>query len=233
MQDRTLTVRVTRIQALTPEVKAFELAHPWGGRLPGYTAGAHVDVHTPGGFKRPYSLARAAGSATAPDRYVIGVKREPASRGASAAMHDQVQVGDLLAISTPRNGFSLQAGAGPHWLLAGGIGLTPLLAMAEQGVLEGRDVRLFVFARSRQHLAFADALAALGTRVRYHFDDPTAPEKIDLRALLSPAATPSSPGDPQLYLCGPAGFMQAARRAAVAWPEERVHPSSTANRVST
>jgi vanillate O-demethylase ferredoxin subunit len=226
MQDRTLTVRVARIQALTPDVKAYELVHPWGGRLPAYTAGAHVDVHTPGGFKRPYSLARAAGNAPAPARYVIGVKREPASRGASAAMHEQVQVGELLAISTPRNSFALQDGAGPHWLLAGGIGLTPLLAMAEQAVLEGRDVHLFVFVRSRQHLAFADALAALGTRVRYHFDDPAAPEKIDLAALLSPTAA-ARPAGAHLYLCGPAGFMQAARRAAAEWPEdwpeERIH----------
>jgi vanillate O-demethylase ferredoxin subunit len=238
MQDRTLTVRVARIEVMTPEVKAFELVHPWGGRLPHYRAGAHVDVHTPGGFKRPYSLACAAGSAAAPPRYVIGVKREPASRGASAALHEQVQVGDLLAISTPRNSFALQPGAGPHWLLAGGIGLTPLLSMAEQAVSEGLDVHLCVFARSRRHLAFADALAALGPRVRYHFDDPAAPEKIDLAAFLgSPsfahaAATAAAHGAlplaeqraaAQLYLCGPAGFMRAVRQAAAHWPEEQIH----------
>jgi len=219
MQDRTLTVRVARIVPMTDEVKAFELIHPWGGRLPGHGAGAHIDVHTPGGFRRQYSLARAAAGPGPVDRYLIGVKREAASRGGSAALHEQVREGDLIAISTPRNSFVLQGGPGPHWLLAGGIGLTPLLAMAEQLAREGRDWRLFVFARSRAHLAFADALAALGPRVQLHLDDPAAPEKIDLRKLL--AAPPGA--DAQLYLCGPAGFMQAARSAAAAWGEDRVH----------
>ena len=82
MLDRTLTVRVDRIMALTPVVAAFELVHPWGRSLPGYEAGAHIDVHTPGGFMRQYSLAQAAPGAVA-SRYVIGVKREPASRGGS------------------------------------------------------------------------------------------------------------------------------------------------------
>ena len=216
MSARTLTVRVVRIEAMTPDVRAFELVHPWGGMLPGYAAGAHLDVHTPGGFMRPYSLARAAAPGPVAS-YVIGVKREPASRGASAALHERVQEGDLLAVGTPRGSFGLQPGA-RHLLLAGGIGLTPLLAMAEQLQQEGRDFTLAVFARSRAHLAFADALAALGPRVRLHFDDAAVPEKIDLGTLLAGA-----PGDGRLYLCGPAGFMQAVRRAAAHWPEDRVH----------
>ena len=218
MQDRTLTVRVARILALTPEVKSIELVHPWGGRLPGYGAGAHVDVHTPGGFRRQYSLARAAVAAAEVERYVIGVKREAASRGGSAAVHEQVREGDLIAISTPRNTFAVQPGPGPHWLLAGGIGLTPLLAMAEQLAQEGREFNLCVFARSRALLPFAGELAALGGHVRLHFDDPAAPEKLALPALLA-----RPPEGAQLYLCGPAGFMQAAREAAAAWGEERVH----------
>lgn len=216
MQARTLTVRVARIVPMTPDVRAFELVHPWGGTLPGYAAGAHLDVHTPGGFMRPYSLARAAGPGPVV-RYVIGVKREPASRGASAALHERVQEGDLLAVSTPRGSFGLQPGA-RHLLLAGGIGLTPLLAMAEQLQAEGRDFALAVFARSRAHLAFADALAALGPRVQLHLDDPSAPEKIELGPLLAEA-----PADGQLYLCGPAGFMQAVRRVAAHWADDRVH----------
>lgn len=216
MTARTLTVRVARIEAMTPDIRAFELVHPWGGMLPGYAAGAHLDVHTPGGFMRPYSLARAAAPGPVA-RYVIGVKREPASRGASAALHERVREGDLLAVGTPRGSFGLQPGA-RQLLVAGGIGLTPLLAMAEQLQQEHRDFTLAVFARSRAHLAFADALAALGPRVRLHFDDPAAPEKIDLATLLAGA-----PADGRLYLCGPAGFMQAVRRAAAHWPEDRVH----------
>lgn len=227
MLDRTLTVRVSRKQRLTGDVTAFELVHPWGRTLPGYQAGAHIDVYLPGGFMRPYSLAlaeqtsRAAGPGCT--RYVIGVKREVAGRGGSASLHDRVHEGDLLAISTPRNTFPLHPQAQHHLLLAGGIGLTPLLAMAQQLEREGRAFTLCVFARSRAHLAFADALAALGPHVRLHFDAPAAAEgvpaqHVDLGSLLQPC----EPGT-HLYLCGPAGFMRAVRAAAAHWPEERVH----------
>src|SRR5687768_403918 len=119
--ERTLTVRVERITRQTPEILAFALAHPWGRPLPGYEAGAHIDVHMPGGFSRQYSLARAPASAAAP--YLIGVKREAQSRGGSASMHERVREGDLLAISAPRNTFPLREAASHHLLLAGGIGL--------------------------------------------------------------------------------------------------------------
>jgi vanillate O-demethylase ferredoxin subunit len=219
MLDRILTVRVDRITRQTADVQSFEFVHPAGRALPGYSPGAHIDVHLPGGFMRPYSLARAADGAVV-SRYVIGVKREPASRGGSAALHERVRVGDLLAIGTPRNTFELRADAAQVLLLAGGIGLTPLLAMAQQLVRAGRAVTLCVFARSRAHLAFADDLAALGAAVRLHFDDPAAPEKLELPALL---ARPQR--DRHVYLCGPAGFMRAALDAAAAagWPDEQLH----------
>jgi len=219
--SRTLTVRVDRITQQTAEVTSFELVQPWGGRLPAFEPGAHIDVHTPGGFTRQYSLAEAgkvAGTAAAAGRYVIGVKREPSSRGGSAALHERVSVGDLLAISTPRCGFALQADARHHLLLAGGIGITPLLAMAQHLQRGGNSFSLCVFSRSRPHLAFVEALAALAPNVALHFDDPSAAEKIDLNTLLAE----HRPGD-HLYLCGPAGFMQTARQAASAWPEGAVH----------
>jgi vanillate O-demethylase ferredoxin subunit len=218
MHDRTLTVRVERIERLTPEVSAFELVHPWGRALPAYEPGAHIDVHMPGGFVRQYSLAHAPRADAPCMSYVIGVKREPLSRGGSAAMHERLKVGDLIAISTPRNHFPLHRDATRHLLLAGGIGITPLLAMAEQLAFDGAEFTLAVFTRSLRHLPFADALAALGTGVRHHFDATDAPEKIDLDALL---ADPK-PGT-HLYLCGPAGFMDRALQAAARWPEETVH----------
>jgi vanillate O-demethylase ferredoxin subunit len=217
MHDRTLTVRLERIDALTPEISAYTFAHPWGRVLPPYEPGAHVDVHVPGGYLRQYSLARAAPPGAC-ERYVIGVKREPASRGGSAAMHARLRVGDLVAVSTPRNHFPLQRGAAAHLLLAGGIGITPLLAMAEQLARDGADFTLAVFARSRAQLGFAEALAALGSRVRLHFDAAEAPEKLDLEGLLGQA-----PPGTHLYLCGPAGFMTRALEAARGWPEETLH----------
>ena len=220
MLDRILTTRVARITHETPEISAFELIHPWGRALPGFSAGAHIDVHLPGGFMRQYSLAQSLPAGADCDHYLIGVKREPASRGGSAAMHERVKVGDLIAVSTPRNTFPIQPEARRHLLLAGGIGMTPLLAMAQQLTREGADFELCLFARSREHLAFAEALARqpLAARVRLHFDDPTAPQKIDLRSLLAERADGT-----HLYLCGPAGFMQAAQHAAAGWPDEVVH----------
>ena len=216
--DRILTVRVDRIVRETPEIVSFELVHPRGGDLPGFDAGAHINVHLPGGFARPYSLARAPDSPSSCQRYVIGVKREPLSRGGSASLHERVAVGDLLAVSTPRHTFPLQPQASHHLLVAGGIGLTPLLCMAQRLQAEGAAYTLAVFVRSPQHLAFADAVRALGPPVQLHFDQPVEAAKIDLAALLA-ERRPNS----HAYLCGPAGFMQAARAAAAHWPEDAVH----------
>lgn len=221
MLDRILTVRVTRIIRQTPDILAFELSHPWGRSLPAYSAGAHLDVHMPGGFMRQYSLVRAPGvddALAAP--YVIAVKREAASRGGSASLHERVREGDLLPVSAPRNTFALVPHARKHILLAGGIGLTPLLAMAQSLVQQGADFEFCCFARSQGHLAFADVLRApaLAPHVRLHFDDAAAEEKIDLSQLLS---TPAA--DTHLYVCGPTGFMQAVRSAAAGWSEENIH----------
>lgn len=219
--ERTLTVRVERILRETPEILAFELAHPWGRTLPGYEAGAHIDVHMPGGFSRQYSLARwSSDAASNAASYVIGVKREAQSRGGSASMHERVREGDLLAISAPRNTFPLREAATRHLLLAGGIGMTPLLAMAQALAACGADFTLCVFARSEEHLAFADALhsPALAPHLRLHLDQGDATQRIDLRALLAERA----PGT-HLYVCGPGGFMKAVREAAAHWPEDALH----------
>ena len=221
MTERTLTVRVARIARETPEILSFELAHPWGRPLPAYEPGAHIDVKMPGGFSRQYSLARAAEGA--PASYVIGVKREGASRGGSASMHERVREGDLLPISTPRNHFPLQPDAAHHLLLAAGIGMTPLLAMAQSLAGRGAAFTLCVFARSRAHVAFAEALRdpRLAPHVRLHLDDAgegEPPARIDLGELLAVHA----PGT-HLYMCGPGGFMDAVRRAAAGWPEGCVH----------
>lgn len=220
MSDRILTVRVARIARETPDILSFELTHPQGRPLPGYAAGAHIDVHLPGGFVRQYSLARA--SVQGSRSYLIGVKREAQGRGGSAALHERVREGDLLPVSAPRNNFSLRAEATHHLLLAGGIGLTPMLAMAQSLRAQGASFTLCVFARSREHLALASSLGdpALQPFVRLHIDEDKADARIDLRALVAAQA----PGT-HAYMCGPSGFMAAVRDAAAAsrWPEEQLH----------
>jgi vanillate O-demethylase ferredoxin subunit len=135
-------------------------------------------------------------------------------------MHERVREGDLIPISVPRNTFALRPEARRHLLLAGGIGMTPLLAMAQALARQGADFALCLFARSEEHLAFAEALRdpLLAPHVRLHLDQGEATQKIDLRALL---ATPEA--GTHLYVCGPAGFMDAVRQAAAAWPEDALH----------
>lgn len=217
-----LRVRVARKAAEAAGICSLELVPADGGALPAFDAGAHVDVQLPNGLVRPYSLCNAPGET---HRWRIGVLREPASRGGSAAVHDTVQEGQTLQVGLPRNHFALAAQARHSLLLAGGIGITPLLAMAWQLASTGASFALHHCIRSRRHAAFAHELAAApwADRVHWHADDETP---ADLAALL---AAPS-PGT-HLYVCGPRGFMDAvlATARAQGWPESQLHWELFAN----
>ncbi|MEK8052592.1 PDR/VanB family oxidoreductase [Ideonella sp. DXS22W] len=204
----TIQVRIARKWAEAEGIAGLELVAADGGALPPFSAGAHIDVHLPGGLTRPYSLCGDPADTT---RWQLGVLREPASRGGSAAVHDALAEGQVLTVGLPRNLFALQPGATRSLLLAGGIGITPLLAMAEQLAGEGADFAFHVAARSRARLAFAGRLAQApwADRVQLHLDDGPEAQRLDLNALL---ATPQ-PGA-QVYLCGPQGFIDAALAAA-------------------
>jgi vanillate monooxygenase ferredoxin subunit len=244
MPDRILTVRVGRITRDTADVLAIDLRAAHGLELPPYAAGAHLDLHLPGGFLRSYSLAEApheAGLATddrgrtTVERYRIGVKREAASRGGSRSVHERLREGDLLPVSVPRCTFPMPPGDEPLLLLAGGIGLTPLLAMAQQAVHDGRPVALHVFARHQAAVPFAAALGALerAAPVQWHLDDRLAERGWTagdvLAGLLRRAGGGTGAGTgsrPPICVCGPAGFMAAVRtlaaQATPPWPAERV-----------
>ncbi|MFK7919104.1 MAG: 2Fe-2S iron-sulfur cluster-binding protein [Ilumatobacter sp.] len=214
-----LTVRVARRERVARDIDAFELVMADGSSLPSVTAGAHVDVHIPGGCIRQYSLANDPADA---GRYVIGVLNDPASRGGSAAMHARVKEGDLLTISAPKNHFPLAQDASHSVLLAGGIGVTPMLAMAEQLVSSGASFELHYSTRSTERTAFRERLAGerFAGRIRHHFDDGDPDQHLDLDALLSL----DEPGT-HLYVCGPTGFMEWVLSSArdARWPEERLH----------
>lgn len=211
-----LTVRVAKVALETSDIARFELVAADGSALPPFEAGAHIDVHLPGGLIRPYSLY---GNPAEAHRYMIGVLRDPKSRGGSVAMHDQVSEGDTLTISTPRNNFPLADDAAHHVLLAGGIGITPMLSMAE--ALSGHaSFELHYCTRSESRTAFRSLIAEadFAEHVRFHFDDvgPT----LDLAELTS---APNA--GTHLYVCGPTGFMDwvldTAREAG--WPQEQLH----------
>ncbi|MDP4300330.1 PDR/VanB family oxidoreductase [Leptothrix discophora] len=220
----TIAVRVARKTVLAEDICGFELVAADGGALPAASAGAHVDVHLGDGLTRPYSLCHDPAET---GRYRLGVLREPASRGGSAAMHGRIAEGDILQISPPRNLFALAEplAAGRHRLLAGGIGITPILAMAHALHRAGADFRLHYTARSAARMAFRDELAAApwADRISLHLDDGPAEQRLDLAALLADVR----PGD-HLYVCGPAGLLAATRAAATAagWAEAQVHVES-------
>lgn len=215
--DGHLRLQVVAIRRQAEGVHAFELTSPDGALLPPVEAGAHVDVHLPGGLVRSYSLA---GDPAQRGHWLLGVLREKNGRGGSRAMHDQVRVGDLLTVGPPRNAFALAAGATHSVLLAGGIGITPLKAMAHTLVAEGASFELHYCARSPQTAAFVADLQALlpAGALHLHFDQGDPSQGLDIAALLAQPAAGT-----HVYFCGPAGFMQACQDATVHWPAGSVH----------
>jgi len=215
----TLSVRVARKATEAVDICTFELVDVNGGPLPAFSAGSHVDVHLSGGITRQYSLCN---DPKETHRYLIGVLRDPASRGGSRAMHDQVVVGQVLQISAPRNHFPLAHDAKRSLLLAGGIGVTPILCMAERLAITGADFEMHYCTRSAERTGFCNRIASSGfaSKVKFHFDDGAASQKIDLAALLAVPQTGL-----HLYVCGPKGFMDAVLKTArdKGWPEGQLH----------
>jgi len=216
MGKLTVTVRAVRDEAL--DVRSFELVAAEGSALPPFTPGSHIDVEVAPGIVRQYSLCS---DPRETDRYLIAVKREPASRGGSAGMHERVRAGDRLTIGEPRNNFALAADASHHLLIAGGIGITPLLAMAQHLLATGASFQLVYFSRSIAHTAFRDVLSAPEYRGRVTFHYALEPEQV--RAYLRKLLWEHPPGA-HLYLCGPRPFMDLVETtAAPTWAPSSVH----------
>ena len=219
MNDKVLTVRIARRHEEAEGIVSFDLAAVDGSTLPAVAAGAHIDVHVPGGLIRQYSLCNAPSER---HRYQIAVLRDPSSRGGSISLHDSAHEGDILRIGAPRNHFPLATGTVQHLLLAGGIGLTPLLSMAEQLAHDKLPFQLHYCARSPARAAFLERLgnASWSASVWCHFDDGDEDQRLDLNTLLSRPAH-----DQHLYVCGPQGFINAVLAVGRInnWSPERVH----------
>ncbi|MGO4336081.1 Rieske 2Fe-2S domain-containing protein [Labrys sp. KB_33_2] len=212
----TIRVEVARKWQAADGIVGFEL-RPVKGLLPTFQPGAHIDVHLPNGLIRQYSITNGPGES---DRYVIGVKLERDSKGGSTCLHDSVREGDVLAISDPRNNFPLRRDALRTIFIAGGIGVTPMLAMAQALHHQGLAHEFHYFAQNESQLAFRDRLDLLKATLVPHLGlDPEATAG-KLREILG-----SYDGDTHLYLCGPGPMLEAARTIAseCGWPEEAVH----------
>lgn len=218
-----IAVRVVRKHVEAEGICSFELASASGESLPAFSAGSHIDVHFDvgghGGLTRQYSLCNDPSES---HRYLIAVLREGASRGGSAAMHDTVHEGATLAISPPKNHFALAHDATRHLLMAGGIGITPLLCMAERLAAVGAPFKMHYATRSQARTAFAQRIGAspFAGHVQFHFDDGDATQKLDICVVLA-----AQPPGTHVYVCGPRGFMDAVIGAArsVGWADARIH----------
>lgn len=213
-----ITVKVLRKKQEALDIASFELARADGAVLPAFSAGSHIDVQLPGGITRQYSLCN---DANENHRYRIAVLRDAASRGGSTAMHDSVREGDTLQISEPRNHFPL-VHAQRTLLLAGGIGVTPLLCMAQRLAAIGARFEMHYCTRSAERTAFRDEIQASGfaDKVRFHFDDGPPSQKLNLQRLI---AAPDA--GTHLYVCGPTGFIDFVVKTAkdCGWGSDHVH----------
>ncbi len=189
--EGVISLRLTRIESDAP--------------LPPWEPGAHIDVYVPDGTTRQYSLC---GDPRDLSAYVVAVLREPDGRGGSAFIHDELRVGDRLMVTRPKQGFALED-APHHALVAGGVGITPIMTFAEHLDREGRPFTLTYGGRTRSSMAFRDRLAALGDRVTVVAEDDAGRPDLDelVRTL---------PDGGLIYVCGPLGLLRAVEAAAEA-----------------
>jgi ferredoxin-NADP reductase len=206
-------VRVARIEPTARETNLYTFVSAGGAALPAAEPGAHVDLHLRPDLVRQYSLLRPS---PAPEAYVLGIRKEAGGRGGSRYIHECLRVGDEIEIGAPRNNFPLVETAGHSLLIAGGIGITPIRAMAARLAELGRSWHLHAANRSR---ADAPLLAELAEseNVSLHFDD-EAGGFLDIAAIVA-----SAPPNSHVYCCGPAPMLAAFRAATAGLPADRVH----------
>ncbi len=202
MSTTTLNAFVHTLRFEATDIISIELRPAPGVVFPTFEAGSHIDLHLPNGMVRNYSLLNQPGEE---GRYVIGVLKDAASRGGSRSVHQDLRVGMTLPISAPRNNFKLHEDATHSVLVAGGIGVTPILSMARRLKQLGRPFEVLYFARSRANAAFVAELEALGAPLLFHFNDEKGAPP-DLNVLL---ASRGPDANTHYYACGPAVMLDA------------------------
>ena len=210
----TIGLRVEAVRREAQDVHSYELRRPDGAPLPPFQAGAHIDLHLPGGLVRSYSLTNAQ---TERHRYVVAVARDAGGRGGSRWVHERLHVGARLSVGPPCNHFPLHEDATHSVLIAGGIGITPLRAMQARLADLGRSWELHYACRSPARAAFADEWKALGAPARLYLGGTTG-GRLDIARTVQAA-----PAGAHFYCCGPQAMLQAFEEATAALPRERVH----------
>ena len=219
-----MRARVMRIRKVARDVRTYEIAPLLGETLPPFEAGAHIDVHIAPGVVRNYSLCNAPGT---DNRYLIAVRREKNGRGGSKQIHRHFFEGEVVTISAPRNNFALAPETKRAVLVAGGIGVTPLLSMAHALHAKGTPFTLHICARDKGAVPFGAELSQFpfADAIEVHLDSADGQPTLPTVAALGVWA----PGT-MLYVCGPVPFMDAvmAKAKALGWPAEALKSESFA-----
>jgi ferredoxin-NADP reductase len=220
----TMKVRVSAISQETPDINLIELRPADRTALACFSAGSHIDLHLRDGMIRSYSLINPAGET---HRYLIGVKKEPNGRGGSRYIHEELGCGDEVTIGAPRNTFALREEASCSILIAGGIGITTLISMAQRLEELGKPWQLH-YAAHADSAGFVSRLAGFGSKVRFYF--PTESERepcarrIDIDSIVAGAAP-----ETHIYCCGPERMLTAFQAAAAQRPPDCSHIEHFAN----
>jgi phthalate 4,5-dioxygenase reductase component len=213
-----MPLRIARKEEIAHGIYLFELRDGRDASLPPFAAGAHITLRTPGGFVRKYSICN---DPTERDRYVIAVKRETPGRGGSIDLIDNAQAGDTLSVAPPVNDFPLPRRATDLLFIAGGIGITPIMAMIrELQAQPEKRFRLFYCTRSPEMTAFLPELSEPGfkRKVTIHYDNGDPARSLDLWPILEQRKNRE-----HLYCCGPRPLMQAVRDLTGHWSSAAVH----------
>lgn len=209
-----LALRVTDIQAEARDVILVELRAANAQPLPAFEPGAHLEVDVPNGLIRHYSLTN---DSRERDRYVIGVGRAFNGRGGSEFLHRSLRCDAQIRTSTPRNNFALDAAAASYLFIAGGIGITPIIAMIRWCIAHERPWRLLYAVRSCQRAAFYETLRPFGSRVRFHFDD-------QADGVFDPGPWLRERRDGEhVYCCGPQALMDGVKACPSGHSETTLH----------
>ena len=212
-----MPLRVTRNDKIADGIHLFEFRDTDGKPLPEFSAGAHIAIQVPGGLLRKYSLCN---DPTERDRYLVAVKREANGRGGSANLIDKVKTGDTLMVAAPVNDFGLPPRAQDFLFIAGGIGITPIMAMIREVRAQNKRFRLFYCTRSPETTAFRDELSApeFKDNVTIHYDSGDPACSLDLKPILAERKNRE-----HMYCCGPRPLMEAVRAMTDHWSSAAVH----------
>lgn len=211
MTSQAITTRVSAVDQIAENIRLYTLTAVDTAALPGFSAGAHVDLLLDNGMTRQYSLCSDPNNSS---QYQIAVQYESEGRGGSAYIHQHLKQDDEIQINPPRNHFQLDHSAERYVLIAGGIGITPIMLMAFELQLQGKDFELHYLCRGIEQAAFSDLLHfKLKEKVHFHFSqagtEGQSGQRLDLDDLFA-----GQPENTQVYICGSERLLQGVLSAA-------------------